>query len=107
MRKIELAFKSAGVVAFEIFNAIKSRGWGSKFSLDFGSSINLRLAEECVGLGLKGNNTEFFRWMIVKLRVELHSNLRNCSPITKSDFRDWVDKHFNTYAATTIGIGII
>ena len=54
-----------------------------------------------------GNNTEFFKWMIVKLRVELHSNLQNCSPITKSGFRDWVDKHFNSYAGTIKGIGII
>ena len=54
-----------------------------------------------------GNNTEFFKWMIVKLRVELHSNFQNCSPITKSDFHDWVDKHFNSYVETIKGVGIM
>ena len=54
-----------------------------------------------------GNNTKFFDWMIGKLRVELHSNLQNCVPETKSDFSDWVDEHLNIYSETTNGICII
>ena len=57
MGKVKLAFKCAVVV----IKAVKSGGRGGEFGSDFSSSINLRLTEELVGLGLKRNNSEFFK----------------------------------------------
>lgn len=64
MRKVKLAFKSAVVVVlktFDILNAVESRGRGGEFGLNLSSGINSRLTEELVGLGLKRNDTEFFK----------------------------------------------
>ena len=45
----------------DILNAVESRGRFGEFGLDLGTGVNSRLTEELVGLGLKRNDTEFFK----------------------------------------------